>query len=53
MKRLALACFLPASAAVAATATLPERYCNDRDTSCAAWGKAGECTGSTSELVKG
>ena len=53
MKRLALACFLPASAAVAATATLPERYCNDRDTSCAAWGKAGECTGSNSELVKG
>lgn len=50
---VALACFLPASAAVAATATLPERYCNDRDTSCAAWGKAGECTGSNSELVKG
>ena len=27
-------------------------YCNDKDLSCAAWGKAGECTGTNSEVVK-
>ena len=33
--------FLPAAAAVG--------YCNDLDSSCAAWGKAGECTAAGSE----
>ena len=32
---------LPAAAAVG--------YCNDKDSSCAAWGKAGECTAAGSE----
>ena len=41
----AAALFLPVAAAVG--------YCNDKDSSCAAWGKAGECTGSNSEVVKG
>ena len=50
MKRLALACF---TSRPRRPSRLLQRYCNDRDTSCAAWGKAGECTGSNSELVKG
>jgi hypothetical protein len=41
---VAAALFLPAAAAIG--------YCNDRDASCAAWGKAGECTGNNSDVVK-
>ena len=37
--------FLPAVASIG--------YCSDKDSSCAAWGKAGECTGDNSEVVKG
>ena len=44
MKLFALLSFLPAAAALG--------YCNDKDLSCAAWGKAGECTGTNSEVVK-
>ena len=44
MKLFALLSFLPAAAALG--------YCNDKDLSCAAWGKAGECTSSNSEVVK-
>ena len=44
MKLLALVSFLPAAAALG--------YCNDKDLSCAAWGKQGECTGANSEVVK-
>ena len=44
MKLIALLSFLPAAAALG--------YCNDKDLSCAAWGKAGECTGTNSEVVK-
>ena len=42
MKLIALLCFLPAASALG--------YCNDKDLSCAAWGKAGECVGSNSHV---
>ena len=38
----AAALFLPVAAGVG--------YCNDKDSSCAAWGKAGECVGSNSHV---
>ena len=44
MKLFALLSFLPAAAALG--------YCNDKDVSCAGWGKRGECTGANSEVVK-
>jgi hypothetical protein len=42
---LVVAVFLPVAAGVG--------YCNDKDSSCAGWGKRGECAGNNSEVVKG